>query len=67
MLDDDPEWKSLIPIWVEEWLRREIIALFNYDTSKRGLTSSQRKCKLSGVNFISLIYFGGLNEAVESG
>ena len=67
MLDDDPGWRSLIPIWVEEWLRKEIIALFNYVTSRGGLTSSQRKCKLSEVNFVSLIYFGGLNEAVESG
>jgi hypothetical protein len=65
MLDDDPEWKFRIPTWVEEWLKKESIA--NYDTSNRGLTSSQRKGKFSKINFVSLIYLGGLNEATETG
>lgn len=63
MLDDDPEWKFRIPTWVEERLKEESIA--NYDTSNRELTSSQRKGKFSEINFVSLIYLSGLNEATE--
>ena len=64
MLDDDPEWKFRIPTWVEEWLKKESIA--SYDTSNRGLTSSQRKGKFSEIYFVSLIYLGGHNEATKT-
>jgi hypothetical protein len=65
MSDDDPELKFRIPTWVEEWLKKGSIA--SYDTSNRGLTSSQRKGKFSEINFISLIYLGGLDKATETG
>lgn len=67
MLDDDLEWRFLIQTWVEEWLRKEMIASFDYDTSNRRLTSSQRECKLGEINFVSLIYLGRLNKATQTG
>ena len=66
MSDDGPEWKFLILSWAEEWLK-DSMAPYNCDTSSRGLTSSQRKCKFSEINFISLIYLSGLNETAQTG